>query len=105
MSTKANLDILSVQKLYDYVIPVDPIFSPTQNNLHLMNRLDLDAALTKLNLWKQTQFSRIVYIDADILALRAPDELFDLDADFAAVPDVGWPDIFNSVSCERSSDE
>lgn len=87
---------MSVQKLYDYVIPVDPIFSATENNLHLMNRLDLSAALTKINLWKQTQFSQIVYLDADILALRAPDELFDVDADLAAVPDVGWPDCFNS---------
>lgn len=63
-----------------------------------MNRLDLGAALTKISLWKQTQFSKIVYLDADILALRAPDELFDVDADLAAVPDVGWPDCFNSVS-------
>ena len=37
-----------------------------------------------------------MYIDADIVTLRAPDELFDLEVPFAAVPDIGWPDCFNS---------
>lgn len=62
-----------------------------------MKRPDLNAALTKINVWKQTQFRKIVYLDADTVALRAPDELFDTDADFAAASDVGWPDCFNSV--------
>lgn len=62
-----------------------------------MNRIDLSAAFTKVNIWKQTQFRRVVYVDADILALRAPDELFDITAPFAAAPDIGWPDCFNSV--------
>lgn len=35
-------------------------------------------------------------MDADVVALRAPDELFDLDVPFAAAPDIGWPDCFNS---------
>lgn len=65
-------------------------------NLYLMNRADLHSAFTKINLWKQTQFSRIVYIDADVVAYRAPDELFDLPHAFAASPDIGWPDIFNT---------
>jgi len=26
-----------------------------------------------------------VYVDADVLAVRAPDELFDLDVDFAVI--------------------
>lgn len=30
------------------------------------------------------------------MALRAPEELFNLDVPFAAAPDVGWPDCFNS---------
>ena len=39
---------------------------------------------------------RLVYLDADTVALRAPDELFNLPDAFAAAPDVGWPDAFNS---------
>lgn len=65
-------------------------------NLYLMNRGDLHSAFTKINLWRQLQFSKVVYIDADIVALRAPDELFDVPHAFAAAPDIGWPDIFNS---------
>lgn len=65
-------------------------------NLYLMNRADLHSAFTKINLWKQTQFRRIVYVDADVVAYRAPDELFDLDHPFSAAPDIGWPDLFNT---------
>jgi glycogenin glucosyltransferase len=82
--------------LYDYVIPVERITSPNLANLHLMGRGDLRDAFTKINLWRQTQFRKIVYLDADTVALRAPDELFDLEASFAGAPDVGWPDAFNT---------
>lgn len=61
-----------------------------------MNRPDLLFTFTKVNLWRQVQFRKIVYIDADVVALRAPEELFDLPDAFAAAPDVGWPDAFNS---------
>lgn len=61
-----------------------------------MNRPDLLYTFTKINLWRQTQFRKIVYIDADVVALRAPEELFDLPDAFAAAPDVGWPDAFNT---------
>lgn len=61
-----------------------------------MNRADLHSAFTKINLWKQTQFRKIVYIDADVVAYRAPDELFGLDHPFSAAPDIGWPDLFNT---------
>src|SRR4051812_9391694 len=61
-----------------------------------MDRADLHSTFTKITLWKQTQFRRIVYIDADMVALRAPDELFDLPQPFSAAPDIGWPDIFNT---------
>lgn len=65
-------------------------------NLYLMNRPDLASTFTKIALWRQTQYRRLVYIDADVVALRAPDELFRLESSFAAVPDIGWPDCFNS---------
>ena len=61
-----------------------------------MNRPDLASTFTKIALWRQTQFSHLVYLDADTVALRAPDELFKNPHSFAAVPDVGWPDCFNS---------
>lgn len=61
-----------------------------------MNRRDLHSAFTKINLWRQTQFRKIVYVDADIVAYRAPDELFNLPHPFSAAPDIGWPDLFNT---------
>lgn len=61
-----------------------------------MNRTDLHSAYTKITLWKQTQFRKIVYIDSDVVAYKAPDELFAIEHPFSAAPDIGWPDIFNT---------
>ncbi|KAI0852561.1 glycosyltransferase family 8 protein [Daldinia vernicosa] len=88
--------ITELQTVYDYIIPVDTIRNTQTANLHLMGRADLHSAFTKINLWKQTQFRKIVYIDADVVAYRAPDELFALDHPFSAAPDIGWPDLFNT---------
>lgn len=78
----------------------------TPASLFLINRPDLITTFTKVELWRQTQFQRIVYLDADVLALRAPDELLSLsllstttstgEKRIAAAPDTGWPDCFNS---------
>lgn len=82
--------------MYDHIIPVDLIVNKSPANLYLMQRPDLASTFTKIALWRQNQFEHIVYLDADVVALRAPDELFTQDASFAAVPDIGWPDCFNS---------
>ncbi|KAL4769322.1 hypothetical protein BDW60DRAFT_218916 [Aspergillus nidulans var. acristatus] len=82
--------------VYDELIPVYRMTNHTPANLWLMERPDLIATFTKIELWRQTKFKRIVYIDSDVVAIRAPDELLDMDVDFAAAPDVGWPDCFNS---------
>lgn len=78
------------------MIPVERIRNGNPANLYLMDRPDLHSAFTKINLWKQTQFRKIVYIDADVVAYRAPDELFDISHPFSAAPDIGWPDLFNT---------
>ncbi|KAI9684222.1 MAG: glycogenin glucosyltransferase [Trizodia sp. TS-e1964] len=83
-------------KLYDFIVPVERILNRSPSNLYLMGRPDLSSAFTKINLWKQIHFRKIVYIDADVVSLRAPDELFDVPSSFAAAPDIGWPDCFNS---------
>ncbi|KAK2002009.1 nucleotide-diphospho-sugar transferase [Colletotrichum falcatum] len=88
--------ITELKAVYDHVIPVPRIRNARPANLYLMNRPDLHSAFTKVNLWRQTQFSKIIYIDADVVAYRAPDELFDIAAHFSAAPDIGWPDLFNT---------
>ncbi|KAK5151898.1 hypothetical protein LTR04_006525, partial [Oleoguttula sp. CCFEE 6159] len=96
LDSLAATTITELKSLYDYVIPVDRVGNPNPSNLYLMGRPDLSFAFTKIALWRQTRFRKVVYVDADVVALRAPDELFDLEANFAAAPDVGWPDAFNS---------
>lgn len=87
----------SVPKMvYDYIIPVPRLQTNSRDSLYAMNRPDLHSTFTKINLWSQTNFSKIVYIDSDVVAYRAPDELFDISQRFSAAPDIGWPDIFNS---------
>ncbi|GAP87586.2 putative glycosyl transferase family 8 [Rosellinia necatrix] len=93
VSTEAIYELLSV---YDYVIPVPRIRNAHPENLQLMNRTDLHSAFTKIALWNQTRFRKIVYIDADVVAYRAPDELFNIAHHFSATPDIGWPDLFNT---------
>lgn len=78
------------------MLPVPRIQNAKPANLYLMNRADLHSAFTKVNLWKQTMFRKIVYLDADVVAYRAVDELFHLPQPFSAAPDVGWPDLFNT---------
>jgi glycogenin glucosyltransferase len=91
-----QLPLTGAKALYDEIIPVERIMNGTPANLYLMDRPDLISTFTKIELWRLIQFDRIVYIDADVVAIRAPDELLSLNVDFAAAPDVGWPDIFNS---------
>lgn len=88
--------VSDLKTVYDYVIPVPRIRNAQPANLQLMNRTDLHSAFTKINLWNQTQFRKVVYLDADVLAYRAPEELFGLAHPFSAAPDIGWPDLFNT---------
>ena len=66
------------------------------SDLALAGRPDLHSVLTKLHIFRLTQFSKIIFLDADVLPIRPLSHLFTLPHDFSAVPDVGWPDIFNS---------
>ena len=47
-------------------------------------------------MFRLTSYRKLIFLDADILPLRPLSHLFRLSSSFAAVPDVGWPDIFNS---------
>lgn len=54
------------------------------------------TSLTKLHLFRLTQYKKIIYLDADTLILRSISNLFNLSYSFSASPDSGWPDSFNS---------
>ncbi|SPO21771.1 related to glycogenin-2 beta [Ustilago trichophora] len=91
-----------------------------EKNLGLLGRPDLTNTLTKLHAWRLGRdsahliahgassvdgtsqswqgFDTIVFLDADTLVLRPIDHLFRMGdkVSFAASPDTGWPDAFNS---------
>ena len=79
-----------------YPIIVIPPVCLDSRNLHSSGRPDLNTVLTKLHVFRLTQYSKIVFLDADVLPIRSISHLFTLPHEFSAVPDVGWPDIFNS---------
>ncbi|KAI8928943.1 nucleotide-diphospho-sugar transferase [Entophlyctis helioformis] len=110
-------------RVYDVVTPVDALHTTSAANLALLGRPDLGATFTKLHVFDPAvvPYDRIVFLDADTLVRRNVDGLFasldgpstTLGSDgsttsttsttttgstivFAAAPDVGWPDCFNS---------
>ncbi|KAJ8597617.1 nucleotide-diphospho-sugar transferase [Rhizopogon salebrosus TDB-379] len=97
--TPETLDVSTIKllrKAYDIVIGVEVIDQSDPAGLSLLGRPDLDTVLTKLHVFRLAQYSKIVFLDADVLPVRPLSHLFHLEHEFSAVPDVGWPDIFNS---------
>ncbi|KAH6566837.1 hypothetical protein BASA60_009326 [Batrachochytrium salamandrivorans] len=94
--------IHALQGVFDKVVSVPALHTNSPDNLLLLGRPDLFATFTKLHLWNPAvlSYERIVFLDADTLVLHNVDHLFNYVADvstvFAAAPDVGWPDCFNS---------
>jgi glycogenin glucosyltransferase len=74
---------------------VDILDSKDTENLALIERPDLGVTFTKLHCWRLTQYEKCVFLDADTLCIQNCDELFERP-EFAAAPDIGWPDLFNS---------
>ena len=90
----------TLKKYFDVILSVSPIRSGQMDQLELLGRKELDITWTKLHVFNPQilPFDRIVFLDADVLILENVDSLFDYvnDSYFAAAPDVGWPDCFNS---------
>ena len=94
-----GLDLL--RHNYDYVIPVPELRSNQPRELQLLGRMELDVTFTKVHAWNPDYlpFDKIAFLDADVLVLEKLDSIFEYvreDIVFAAAPDVGWPDCFNS---------
>ncbi|EJD51941.1 hypothetical protein AURDEDRAFT_111495 [Auricularia subglabra TFB-10046 SS5] len=97
--TPETVDVKTIKLLrraFDVVVGVEVISTDTSIGLDLLGRPDLHTVLTKLHAFRLTQYDKIIFLDADVLPLRPMSHLLTLPHEFAAVPDVGWPDIFNS---------
>lgn len=97
ISTKSRHDL---GKTFDQVIDIDKIQGIGAENLKTIGRPDLKDTLAKLHLWAQTQYEKILFLDADTLVLSNLDHLFDIELtssfELAASPEVGFSDCFNS---------
>ncbi|KAJ8255504.1 hypothetical protein COCON_G00193680 [Conger conger] len=81
--------------VFHQVKEVEVLDSSDWAHLSMMGRPELGVTLTKLHCWALTEYTKCVFLDADMLVLCNVDELFDRE-DFSAAPDPGWPDCFNS---------
>ncbi|KAH3667318.1 hypothetical protein OGAPHI_002967 [Ogataea philodendri] len=94
--------LLIASGLFAQLINIDNGLLPS-NSPHtldnVLKRPELSLTISKINLWKLTQFSKLVYLDADTLPLQNLDHLFDLEFSsnqIVAASDIGWPDLFNT---------
>ncbi|KAF9270582.1 nucleotide-diphospho-sugar transferase [Marasmius fiardii PR-910] len=97
--TPETVDVSTIKLLrraFNVVVGVELITQEVDKGLQLLGRPDLSTALTKLHVFRLTQFSKIIFLDADVLPIRPISHLFTLPYEFSAAPDVGWPDVFNS---------
>jgi len=74
---------------------VEGIDSGDKRRLALLGRPELGCTFTKIQVWRQLDLAKVVFMDADMLAVKNMDELFERE-ELSASPDVGWPDCFNS---------
>lgn len=83
------------RRLNVHIIELEGLENPFKAHVEGWNR----AGFSKLELWRQTQFDRIVYIDADCLVVGSIEKLLHVDLGdygFAAAPDLIPPDRFNA---------
>lgn len=84
-----------LESVFDLVQVIDVLNSNDKAILAAMKRPELGVTLSKIHCWKLTQFTKCVFMDADTLVIKPIDELFQRDQ-LSAVPDIGWPDCFNT---------
>ncbi|KAI9006193.1 nucleotide-diphospho-sugar transferase [Gaertneriomyces semiglobifer] len=91
----------ALDEAFDRVIPVPLIRSSSHQNLALLGRPELDVTFTKLHAFDPdvVGVSNVAFLDADVMVNKNIDHIFKFiegDVEFAAAPDIGWPDIFNT---------
>ena len=91
-----------IAKYVDKVVYAPLFISHDVQGLQLLGRRELDVTFSKIHVFNPTllPFDRIAFLDADVLVKKSMDDIFSFvdqsDVVFAAAPDIGWPDCFNS---------
>lgn len=92
VSTAFRSALSTVFQVVQYVRSLDSLGT---TKLALLEQPELGITFEKLNIWRLVQFSKCVYLNPDTLVIQNCDELFTHE-ELSAVPDIGWPDCFNS---------
>ncbi|CAH2355106.1 hypothetical protein CLIB1423_21S01948 [[Candida] railenensis] len=102
--TKYQLDLLL--ELYDTLIPVQTLTSTLEDKLENdLGRPELAKTFTKVALWGLSRYDKVLYLDSDTVPewhAKGDSTVLDLfklkfpQNKILAVPDSGFPDIFNS---------
>eukprot|EP00963_Diacronema_lutheri_P003025 scaffold244_cov372-Pavlova_lutheri.AAC.5 len=87
MSRKLSA-VSEVRKHFDAIIPIPKV--------SLSRKSSNAGGYMKIYIWKEIKYSKILYLDYDVLILDNIDHLFVEYEAFAAAPDVYVGDIFNS---------
>jgi alpha-N-acetylglucosamine transferase len=111
-ATKFDLNILltpnvtekakeKLSRVYKNSINVPLLTSSLNFELELLGRPDLDITFTKIHGFDPNllPYEKVCFLDADTLVLKNIDDIFGYlkpGVEFAAAPDIGWPDLFNS---------
>ena len=79
--SEESRDILKQNDLK--IVDADKIYYNGKNKDKILDRYGkVDQSwkmFTKINIWKQTEYSKLIYLDADTLVLKNIDELFEID--------------------------
>uniref|UniRef100_A0A2R5LNJ9 glycogenin glucosyltransferase n=2 Tax=Ornithodoros turicata TaxID=34597 RepID=A0A2R5LNJ9_9ACAR len=84
-----------LSSVFNLVQSVRSLGTQGTTKLTLLEQPDIGVSFTKLHAWRLTQFSKCVFLDAATMMVQCCDELFERE-ELSAVPDIGWPDCFNS---------
>ncbi len=88
---QADRDRLS--RFWRRIVEVQPIENPNPRQEQGMKHFG--TVYTKLRCWEQTEYDKLVYLDADTIALHSLDDLLDCPT-FGAAPCMGAFDKFNT---------
>ena len=75
------------------VVEVEPIANP--NSSQNQGQSYFGTTYTKLRLWGLTQYAKVIFVDADAVVVGPLEDLLERPA-FAAAPDMGILDLFNT---------